>query len=101
MKYRLVVSGTIEFKDGRDESIREMLFGDRKVPAMQRFGVAMQELEEGAEDLKVEMKLLEEVVTVCPRCQSKHHLTVVPDEEDDRFDDYICHNCDCHFRIDR
>ena len=100
MKYRLTISGVIEFKEGKDEDIRQLLLDEKSVPRQQ---LAIQELEEQARDIKIEMRRLpvEEVVTVCRRCQSKHHLTVVPDEEDDRFDDYICHNCDCHFSIDR
>ena len=57
MKYRLTISGTIEFPDvDRDQPIRDRLLG---LDNGQRFELAIQELEESATDIVVEMKEIE------------------------------------------
>ena len=55
MKYQLTVSGTIEFKDGKDEDIRQLLLDEKSVPRQQ---LAIQELEEQARDIKIEIQEL-------------------------------------------
>jgi len=57
MKYRLTVSGTIEFhEDGRDQPILERLLG---LDGGQRLELAIQELEKNATEIVVEMKEVE------------------------------------------
>ena len=52
MKYRLTISGVIEFKEGKDEDIRLLLLDEKSVPRQQ---LAIQELEESAEDIEIHM----------------------------------------------
>ena len=56
-KYRLTVSGTIEFhEDGRREELEGILLGRK---GGDRGMLAIQELEESATDIVVEMKEIE------------------------------------------
>ena len=52
MKYRLTISGVIEFKDGKDDDIRLLLLDEKSVPRQQ---LAIQELEEQAKDVEIYM----------------------------------------------
>ena len=57
MKYRLTISGTVEFhEDGRDQPIMDRLLG---LDGGQRWKIALRELEENATELVVEMREVE------------------------------------------
>lgn len=64
VKYRIIISGTIEFySDGRDEDIEELLRNSAPSPVVEgardRLDVAIQEIEEEATDITVVMVELE------------------------------------------
>jgi len=51
--YRLVISGNISFdEDGRDESIRQLLFGEH---CLKKFEVALKEISENATNTEVSL----------------------------------------------